>query len=310
MPELAEVEFFRRRWSVGHGAKVVAVKLHEGKKIFRGCDTTALKRKLTGATLLDSETAAKQMLFRFRSVRTKANAWLGVHLGMSGELRVESYDYTPTKHDHFILVQKTQQLVFNDPRMFGRVQFASGPQPPIWWTKIAPAILSDKFTVEVVAEFLKRRGRAPIKAVLLMQERFPGIGNWMADEILWRAAIHPKQPAGSLSPSMLRTLHRECRHVCKLALKMIAGQGGKPPPWLNSHIPKTWLFWHRWENGGLCPITKKPLVREEIGGRTTCWSPARQKLKPTGKTAGEVARAPQKNMEPRRPRRGNARTAP
>ena len=49
-----------------------------------------------------------------------------------------------------------------------------------------------------LANFLKRRAQAPIKAVLLMQERFPGIGNWMADEILWRAAIHPKQAAGSL----------------------------------------------------------------------------------------------------------------
>ena len=312
MPELAEVEFFRKRWSVGHGTKVLAVKLHEDKKIFRGCDTTALKRKLTGATLLDSETAAKQMLFRFNGgglTRAESSCWLGIHLGMSGELRVESPDYTPTKHDHFILLQKTRQLVFNDPRMFGRVQFATGEKPPAWWTKIAPAILSMKFTVEAVAEFLKRRGRAPIKAVLLMQERFPGIGNWMADEILWRAAIHPKQPAGSLTPSMVRALHRECQHVCRIALEVIAGKGGKLPPELNKHIPQSWLFWHRWENGGRCPITKKPLVREEVGGRTTCWSPARQKLKPTGKAADEVARAPKGKLEPRRPRRGDARTA-
>ncbi len=74
MPELAEVEFFRKRWSVGHGAKVLAVRLHEGKKVFRGCDTAALKRQLTGARLLDSETAAKQMLFRF-----SGDNWLGLH---------------------------------------------------------------------------------------------------------------------------------------------------------------------------------------------------------------------------------------
>lgn len=305
MPELAEVEFFRKRWSAGHGAKVLAVKLHDGKKVFRGCDTAALKRALTGATLLDSETAAKQMLFHF-----SGGNWVGIHLGMSGELRVEPAGYVPTKHDHFILVQKMRQLVFNDPRMFGRVQFAVGEKPPAWWTKIAPAILSSKFTVEVVAEFLKRRGRAPIKAVLLMQERFPGIGNWMADEILWRAAIHPKQPAGSLSPPMVRALHRECRHVCELALATIAGKGGKLPPELNQHIPKSWLFWHRWENGGRCPITKKPLVREEVGGRTTCWSPARQKLKSSAKSAGEVARSPKEKMEPRRPRRGGTRATP
>lgn len=274
MPELAEVEFFRKRWSVGHGDKVLQVRLNEGKKVFRGGDTKAMARRLTGATLLDSETAAKQMLFHF-----SGGNWLGIHLGMSGELRVEPPHYSPSKHDHFVLVQKERQLVFNDPRMFGRVQFGTGEKPPGWWTKIAPAILSKQFTVEGVAGFLRRRGRAPIKAVLLMQERFPGIGNWMADEILWRAAIHPKQPAGSLTTTEIQSLHRECRQVCKLALEKIAGKGGKLPPELNLHIPKTWLFWHRWENGGRCPITKKPLVREEVGGRTTCWSPARQKLK-------------------------------
>lgn len=273
MPELAEVEFFRKRWSAGHGAKVLAVRLHAGKKVFRGCDTALLTRRLTGAKLLGSETAAKQMLFRF-----SGGNWLGVHLGMSGETRVEPPNYIATKHDHFILVQKAQQLVFNDPRMFGGVRFHHGKTAPAWWTKIAPAVLSPAFTVEAVADFLRRRARTPIKAVLLMQDRFPGIGNWMADEILWRAAIHPKRLAGSLSPAEVRILHRECRQVCRLALDTIAGRGDYLPPDLNAHIPKTWLFWHRWEDGGRCPRSGKPLVREEVGGRTTCWSPARQKL--------------------------------
>jgi formamidopyrimidine-DNA glycosylase len=273
MPELAEVEFYRRRWAVGHGAKVIAVHLHEGKKVFRGTETALLRRHLTGATLLGSEAAAKQMLFRF-----SGQAWLGIHLGMSGELRVEPPAYRPARHDHLILAQRQRQLVFNDPRMFGRVLFHHGPQPPEWWTRLAPAILSSAFTVEAVAAFLRRRARAPLKAVLLMQERFPGIGNWMADEILWRAALHPKRPAGSLSPAEVKVLHRECRRVCRLALRTIAGAGGRLPPDLNVHIPKSWLFWHRWEDGGRCPRTGKPLLREEIGGRTTCWSPARQRL--------------------------------
>ncbi len=103
--------------------------------------------------------------------------------------------------------------------MFGGVLFDRGAEPPAWWTAIAPPILSAEFTVAAVAGFpARRRSRAPIKAVLLMQERFPGIGNWMADEILWRAAIHPRQPAGSLRPAEVRTLWRECRRVCRQAL--------------------------------------------------------------------------------------------
>jgi len=274
MPELAEVEFFRKRWRAGHGAKVIAVRLNEGKKVFHGSDPSLLKRALAGARLLDSETKAKQMLFHF-----SGNAWLGVHLGMSGELRVEPPDYKQAKHDHLVLVQKERQLVFNDPRMFGGVLLHVGKKAPKWWTKIAPSILSDEFTIEAVAAFLKRRGRAPIKAVLLMQERFPGIGNWMADEVLWRAAIHPRRKAGSLNAIEVRALHRECRKVCRLALDTIAGRGNYLPPDLNLHIPKSWLFLHRWRRGGRCPRTHQPLAHATIGGRTTCWSPARQKMR-------------------------------
>ncbi len=282
MPELAEVEFFRRRWSAGHGDKVLAVLVHPNAKVFRGTNVATLKRELTGARLLDSESAAKQMLFRFSGgglSRAESRGWLGLHLGMSGETRVEPQGYTSGKHDHLVLVQKTRTLVFNDPRMFGRVQFAAGRTAPGWWTRIPPAILSEAFTVEAVAAFLRRRARAPIKAVVLMQERFPGIGNWMADEILWRAALHPARLAGSLTPAEIRRLHRECRFVCRGALKYNAGVGGPLPPELNAFMPDSWLFNHRWEDGGRCPRTGAKLRRSEIGGRTTCWSPARQPLR-------------------------------
>lgn len=274
MPELAEVEFFRKRWDLAaRGARIMAVATHDRAKIFRGTSPAAVRRALSGRRLRSSEAQAKQMLFRFGG-----DGWLGVHLGMSGELRAEPANYAPQKHDHLVLMTARHALVFTDPRMFGRVLLHRGTEPPSWWTKIAPAILSDAFTVDAVAAFLRRRGRAPAKAVLLMQERFPGVGNWMADEILWRAAIHPKRRAGSLTSAEIRTVWRESRQVCRLALATIAGKGRSLPPNLNAHIPRSWLFWHRWEDGGRCPKTKRPLLRAEIGGRTTCWSPARQKL--------------------------------
>ena len=279
MPELAEADFYRKRWELAaRGAWISAVLTHDRAKVFRGADPAPIRAALTGARFLGSAAAAKQMLFRF-----SGEAWLGVHLGMSGELRAEPPGYAPQKHDHLVLATARHTLVFSDPRMFGRVQFHHGPAAPTWWTSIAPALTSDAFTIEAVSTFLTRRARTPIKAVLLMQERFPGIGNWMADEILWRAAIHPRRLAGSLSTTEVRALWRECRRVARLALDTIAGKGDYLPPDLNAHIPRTWLFRHRWEDGGLCPRTKCPLVREEIGGRTTCWSPARQPLSPRGR---------------------------
>ncbi|HTO02096.1 MAG TPA: DNA-formamidopyrimidine glycosylase family protein [Opitutus sp.] len=279
MPELAEVEFYRKRWDLAaRGDRVRKVSLHPKAKVFRGLDSTTLVDALTGQKFISSETAAKQILVRFSESK-----WLGIHLGMSGELNVHDIGAPATKHDHLILETSRSMLVFSDPRMFGRIQFHAGPAAPEWWNKIAPAILSKEFTVTRVSDFLRRRSRTPIKAVLLMQEQFPGIGNWMADEILWRATIHPKRLAGSLTVTEIQILWRECRRVCRQALDKIAGNGDDLPPDLNLNIPETWLFRHRWRAGGRCPLTGVRLIREEVGGRTTCWSPARQVLRPANK---------------------------
>ncbi|ACB75654.1 Fpg/Nei family DNA glycosylase [Opitutus terrae] len=287
MPELAEVEFFRKRWDhAARGRRVTAVRLHPHAKIFRGTSPSTLRHALTGAVLESSDAAAKQMLFRFSD-----EIWLGVHLGMSGELRVEPAGCPAGRHDHLVLDTAKHALVFNDPRMFGRVLLHRGAEPPVWWTKIAPPILSAAFTPAAVREFLHRRGRAPIKAVLLMQERFPGIGNWMADEILWRAGIHPRTAAGSLTEAQSKTLWREARHVCRMALDTIAGRGRSLPRDLNVNIPDTWLFHHRWQPGGRCPRTGVLLERAEIGGRTTCWSPARQPAPPRAPRPRPAARS-------------------
>jgi formamidopyrimidine-DNA glycosylase len=291
MPELAEVEFYRKRWhQAAVGERVVRLLTHDTKKLLRELDLPAFRRALIGATFESSEAAAKQMLFRF-----SGDVWLGIHLGMSGELTVTSPDHTAGKHDHLVIVTEHHALVFNDPRMFGRVDFHVGKEPPKWWQRIAPALLSPAFTVKAVAEFLQRRRRAPIKGVLLMQERFPGIGNWMADEILWRAAIHPRRLAGSLHDREIQTLWRECRTVARQALAAIAGRGRKLPKDLNVGIPRSWLFLHRWRPGGRCPKTGKPLAHATIGGRTTCWSPARQKMKPSSASRSRTSRPPRES---------------
>src|SRR5437588_837163 len=110
MPELAEVEYYRKQWNCGLNQKVISLALHADKRVFRGSDVPLLKKTLTGATLKSSETHGKQMLFRFSK-----NGWLGLHLGMSGELRVEPADFKPGKHDHLVMRQARQSLVFRDP---------------------------------------------------------------------------------------------------------------------------------------------------------------------------------------------------
>jgi formamidopyrimidine-DNA glycosylase len=258
MPELAEVEYFRKRWDAGLGEKVVAVQLHGRKRIFRGTDAPAMARLLVRQQLQSSVARGKQMLFCFAD-----NNWLGIHLGMSGKLRVELAGFRAGKHDHLVLQQKARALVFSDARQFGRVRFHHGRHAPAWWQTGRPEIHSDAFTKPVFREFVRRHARAPIKAVLLLQEGFPGVGNWMADEILWRARVSPRTRSGKLSGAKLDAIWRATRFVARAALQTIGNDFADPP--------KGWLLHERWKIGGKCPRDGETLHRAMIGGRTTAW---------------------------------------
>jgi formamidopyrimidine-DNA glycosylase len=198
------------------------------------------------------------MLFRFAG-----DNWLGIHLGMSGKLRVELAGFRAGKHDHLVLQQKARALVFSDARQFGRVRFHHGKDAPAWWQTSRPEIHSDAFTKPVFREFVRRHTRAPIKAVLLLQEGFPGVGNWMADEILWRARVSPRTRSGKLSAAKLDAIWRATRFVARAALQTIGNHFADPP--------KSWLLHERWKVGGKCPRDGETLRRATIGGRTTAW---------------------------------------
>ena len=266
MPELAEVEYFRGRWDVGLGRKILSVALHEKKRIFRGANPGAIGKALTGAKFLRSEARGKQLLFAF-----SGGAWLGLHLGMTGKLRTEPPDFEPGKHDHLVLRQKDTALVFSDSRLFGRVRFDQEPQPPKWWTDIGPALTSPTFTEKLCRERLQRRRRAPVKAALLDQKLFPGIGNWMADEILWQARIHPATPRAELSTAQMKVVWQKTRLVCRTALRTIGKDWSDPP--------SDWFIHVRWRKSGHCPRHGTALNHATVAGRTTAWCPQCQPRK-------------------------------
>ena len=118
-------------------------------------------------------------------------------------------------------------------------------------------------------EFFARRRKVPVKAALLMQEAFAGIGNWMADEILWRARILPKRRVESLSKEEVAELWKQTRWVAREAIKHVAPA--------HADLPKGWFFNERWGKRGVCPRDGTPLKRSEVGGRTTAWCPKCQR---------------------------------
>jgi formamidopyrimidine-DNA glycosylase len=98
-----------------------------------------------------------------------------------------------------------------------------------------------------------------------MQEAFAGIGNWMADEILWRARILPQRRVGSLSGKEVAGVWKQTRWVAWEAMKHVAPA--------HADLPKGWLFNERWGKRGVCPRDGTALKRAEVGGRTTAWCP-------------------------------------
>ena len=104
-----------------------------------------------------------------------------------------------------------------------------------------------------------------------MQDFFPGIGNWMADEILWRARLNPRLRGKRVSAAQADTLWQEAREVCRVALATVAIDFSDPP--------KGWFYHVRWTDGGRCPRCAGPLKTATIGGRTTRGCPRCQPLR-------------------------------
>ena len=264
MPELAEVEWYRKQWDVGIGDEISDLRVHRRNRVFCGVNTRALRKNLVGNKLLISTTRGKRMLFGF-----SGDNWLGIHLGMTGKIHVELEKFYPSKHDHLVLHQRRRALVFTDSRQFGRVRFHHGPDEPDWWKSSVPEIISPDFDRKFVDQFLDRHRKAPIKAVLLMQSGFSGIGNWMADEILWRARILPSKRTGKLSERERAAIFQATKFVVRKSLQTLGKDFSDPP--------RNWLIHQKWKRGGVCPIHRTPLRHAIIGGRTTAWCPRCQK---------------------------------
>lgn len=276
MPELAEVEWYRKQWNAGLGKRIVDVRLHAGNRVFRGANPRDLRRKLIGEKFLDSQARGKRMLFKFSGdnpeiigARENIRSWLGIHLGMTGRIRVEARDFVPNKHDHLVLYQSGRALVFTDSRQFGRVRFHHGRKEPDWWNANVPEIISSEFDQEFVDRFLDRHRKAPIKAILLLQRGFSGIGNWMADEILWRAKVLPSKRTGKLTREERAAIFRAAKFVARRSLETLGRNFADPP--------KNWLIHQKWKRDGVCPRHRTLLRHAIIGGRTTAWCPRCQK---------------------------------
>lgn len=60
--------------------------------------------------------------------------------------------------------------------------------------------------------------------LLPLQEFTPGVGNWVADEVLYQARLHPEQTVGAMGPGQVEALHAALKHVVQVG-GWVGGRG-------------------------------------------------------------------------------------
>ena len=226
-----------------------------------------LRAALTGRTLTAAHRRGKLIWCATSGPDGSAAAGpdLGIHLGMAGRIVVTAKDgwvaeggdrpgrdAQPRKAewDRFTLeFADGGRLALFDKRRLGRILL----NPDL--DRLGPD------AVEVTpAEFrgLISNGTIAVKARLLDQSKIAGIGNLLADEILWQAKISPTTPVGRLRRRDIDRLYRAVRSVLEAATA--EGGGAHTGEVIAARRP-----------GGRCPRCGAEMVHGTVGGRSTWW---------------------------------------
>ncbi|EZF35756.1 formamidopyrimidine-DNA glycosylase [Trichophyton mentagrophytes] len=293
MPELAEVARivnYIKKHLVGHTiAKVVA---NHDDLLFGKVGTSAdeFKKHMHGKTVMGAGQQGKYFWMIMSSPPHPV-----MHFGMTGWLKIRSEntyyrsngkdenveaDVWPPKFWKFLLETDNEpktEAAFVDARRLGRVRLVDCPGDDI--RKYTPLkengpdpVIDKAILTEDWLKALVRRKKVPIKALLLDQANISGLGNWMGDEILYHARIHPEQYSDTLRDNQIKELHSSINYVCSVSVDL-KGE--------SSDFPTDWLFHHRWNKGkkgatGKLP-SGEPIVFVTVGGRTSAVVPSVQK---------------------------------
>ena len=259
MPELVEIEIYRRTAERVVGRRIVGVTANDAWFCKRATTPELLCAVLPGLVVNKARRHGKLLLLDFADHCDKALV-LGLRFGMTGRLVVDGSSdidellYSSGRDneawDRFSLTfDDGGSLSVRDPRRLGGVELDPESAPTF---HLGP----DARTLTIAQLRLALGGaRGPVKAALLDQSRIAGIGNLIVDEVLWRASISPSRSVPSLSDNEVTLLARTISKTVALLLK----RGG-------SHLGDLVSQRH---HHGRCPRDGRALVRSTVGGRTT-----------------------------------------
>ncbi|MER5184883.1 DNA-formamidopyrimidine glycosylase family protein [Streptomyces sp. NPDC002896] len=255
MPELPDVEAFREVLaSCAQGSRIERVEVRDAG-VLHGVSARKLRRELEGRRFTEPERHGKWLL-----AHTAGGPTVMLHFGMTGQLVCCGPDDAPHPHDRVVFaVDHDRRLRYRDQRKLQGVWLADDSGVARILDRQGPdAMAVDRKGFE--AALAGRRGR--IKSVLTDQSVLAGLGNLLADEILWRARIHPATRAGDLTDAQRARLYTEMRRTLRSAIS-----AGCVPP------RRSWLTGRRDDPDAACPRCGEPLRRQRIAGRGTVWCP-------------------------------------
>ena len=219
--------------------------------VLKGVSARGLARRLKGCRFENSHRHGKHLF-----VRAGDELWLRLHFGMTGSLQYLKRDEeTPKTARVLFRFTNNRRLAFDDQRKLGEIELVEGLDKFLQTRGLGPDAL--EISLSQFKTILGKH-RGAVKAILLNQQLIAGIGNLYADEILFRARMHPATEATRLSDKDLRRLFRATRYVLKKAISLKTDF---------KRLPKSWLLTHRGKRGK-CPRCDRLLTSSRIGGRT------------------------------------------
>lgn len=258
VPEILEVEFFRRAAERAVGRRVRTVSNVDPLVVADGVADVLVDRRVVGVRRL-----GKVLTMDLGTRGARVDVSIDLHFGMSGRIIVDGHApigelaYGASDDDRWLRFGLTFDrgwLAISDPRRFARVSLA----------RHGEGLGPDAFAVDLVTFRRRLAGRrGPVKAVLLDQSVIAGLGNMLVDEILWRVGVDPRRSVARLDPSEVGRLHGTMRRV----LTQLDRRGG-------SHAGDLSVEHRR--PGECCPRDGAELSRVTVGGRTTFWCPRHQ----------------------------------
>src|SRR5438874_9002495 len=252
MPELPDVETFKRYLDATSLHQPISDVDVRSAYVLKGVSARELARRFEERCFESSRRHGKHLF-----VRTDGDLWLRLHFGMTGSLKYFKREQRTPKHTRVLFVfANARCLAFEDQRKFGEVGLLKDVDEFLKKRVLG----SDALDISL-PQFREifRKHRGAVKTILLNQKLIAGIGNIYADEILFRARIHPATQVSALKEKTIAKLFRAARDILKKAIEAKADM---------DRMRKSWLLPHRGK-GGKCPRCGRELKAATIGGRTT-----------------------------------------